>query len=350
MEAFAATGPGQVSHTPYADVALADLLRIRYNRIGAACEAVDAYDTRFGRWNERASVRRKAQPSLEGDGELYFPPELVPMLSHPLVTALGPAAIERLLVRRLYDYLSFTVELEELAVMPVAMRISRGRSGLDLPGPMRADAFKIVTDEAWHAQVSFGLVKEVEQLTSVPYESVRLPAFIDRLDAIQRRLPTELRGAEGLLFTVVSETLISRLLSDLPQDHRLPTAVRVFVRDHAEDEGRHHAYFRSLLQHVWPSSGPSAQRQIGPWIPELIFAFLEPDYELMGRGLHHEGLSAAEVEQVLVESWPRTRVISDVAEAAGAAVRYFQDVGAMDDARTHEAFVAAGLIAPCELA
>lgn len=331
----------------YRDLALADLIRVRLDWRNNAAAAAIEYGSRFQRWEQRASVRRPPRPcSTVESGTLYFPPEQVPVLGHPLVRSLGADTKHRLLVRRLYDYLNFTVELEQLAVIPIAMKISRGQAGLHLPSEMRSDAFKIVTDEAWHAQFSYDLIRQVERETGIPYATPVTPAFVGRLDAIRVRLPAELRGLEGLLFAVVSETLISRILADLPRDRRLPTAVRDIVHDHAMDEARHHAYFRSVLQHLWPALDISLRRHAGQWIPEMVFAFLEPDYDSAAASLHDVGLTGEQIADILTDSLPRTQVVRDVAHAASAAVRYFQEVGALRDGATKDAFVRSGLITP----
>ena len=53
------------------------------------------------------------------------------------------------------------------------------------------------------------------------------------------------------------------------------------------------------------------------------------------------------VEQVLVESMPRAVMIREASEAARTAIRYLEEVGALDDPRTHDAFLASGLLAEC---
>jgi P-aminobenzoate N-oxygenase AurF len=304
------------------------------------------YNSMFQRWNERASVRTKPARVLDAGGtdQPYFSPELVPLLSHPLVAGVPQQVRWRILVQRLYQYLHFTTELEALAVIPVAAKISRGRAGLALPEAMRHDAFKIVTDEAWHAQFSFDLMRQVQAETGVNPHLPELPQFVDRLDAIHRRLEPDLRGLENLIFSIVSETLISTILAELPRDDRLPAGVREMVQDHAEDEGRHHAYFRSLLTYLWPALGQDQRERLGPGLPEVIFAFLEPDYGALRRVLAEAQLSAAEVEQVLAESYPRESVVADIATAAKAPVRYFSEMGALADGRTYDAFATAGLI------
>jgi hypothetical protein len=143
----------------------------------------------------------------------------------------------------------------------------------------------------------------------------------------------------------VSETLVSSILTDLPHDRRLPQAVRDVVADHAEDEGKHHAYFRSLLPYLWAALGHDERQQIGPLVPELINVFLRPDYPAIILSLAEAGLSAAEAEQVVTESYPAQTVTASIAHAARSCVRYFAEVGALRDPRTLDAFHLAGLVA-----
>ncbi len=317
---------------------------------GAGRQRSPGYLSRFERWDDLASVRRRPRRHFAAvEVGLYFPPELYPIVSHPVVVAKGSAVVEGLLLQRLYDYLDFTTELETLAVIPVATKISRGRSGLVLPGQMRADAYKIVTDEAWHAQFSHEFACEIEAVTRVPWlrrGASTPPAFLGRLDEVRGRLPQHLRGVEGLLFAIVSETLISGMLSVIPRDDRLPQSVRDVIRDHAEDEGRHHVYFRSVLSQLWTALGRSERQALGPLIPAAVYAFLEPDYAQAAHHLRAIGLSGEQIDQVIEESWPVRRVRSDIAAAAAQLTRYLGDVGALEDARTHEAFEQARLLGP----
>ena len=315
--------------------------------MSATTAGAHAYRSKFTRWDELASVRSSPRRLLADAPahQLFFPPELVPAASHPLTAERGPGAVRALLVHRLYQYLEFTVELEDTAVIPVTSRIARGRAGLDLPEQMRLDAFKIATDEAWHAQFSYDMIAQVRAATGVAHRPCAPPQFTVRLAEIARGLDADLRGIDDLLFAVVSETLISAILSDLPNDRRLPHAVRAVVADHAEDEGKHHAFFRSLLGFLWPALSGAQRRRIGPLLPELVHAFLEPDHTATALALAEIGLSRPEVERVLHESYPRDSVRRSIADAARSTVRYFRDVGALDDPRTREAFAAAGLVA-----
>ena len=299
--------------------------------------------TAFRLWEDRASVRRKPQRRLgEPHDGPYFSPELYPIAGHPLVLEHG--AQDFLLIRRLYDYLHFTTELETQAVIPVASMISRGRSGLPVSKGMRADAYKIVTDEAWHAHFSFDLAEDVGNATGVPQpDRCDAPAFLRRLDGIRARVPAPLLGLEALLFSIVSETLISGVLSELPRDDRLPKPVRDLIRDHAEDEGRHHAYFRTVLRALWQVLTPAERLDVTLLVPAVIYAFLEPDYQETAAALQTIGLSTGQVQQVIGETWPGEVVARDVAAGAAPVLRYLEDLGAFESRRAVEAFAAAGL-------
>ena len=275
--------------------------------------------TAFRLWEDRASVRRKPQRRL-GDRTTVRTSarSCTRYCEHPLVaSSADPRTPAFLLIRRLYDYLHFTTELETLAVIPVASMISRGRSGLPVSKSMRGDAYKIVTDEAWHAQFSYDLAEDVWDATGVAQPARRdAPAFLHRLDGIRARVPAHLLGLEALLFSVVSETLISGVLSELPRDERLPKPVRDLIRDHAEDEGRHHAYFRTVLRALWQVLTPPERLEVTVLVPSVIYAFLEPDYQETATALETIGLSAGQIEQVIGETWPSEVVARDVAAGA----------------------------------
>ncbi|MFI0796865.1 diiron oxygenase [Micromonospora rubida] len=304
------------------------------------------YRSSFKNWESRASVRVKPRRIVaEDDGfQFYFPPELVPAVQHPLVVERGPGATRSLLLSRLLQYLQFTTDLEAAAVIPVTLDISMGRSGLSLPGAMRRDAFKITTDEAWHAQFSDDMMTQIADRAGTQVRLPGQPQFLGRLARVHDEVDADLRGCTPLAFAIVSETLISAILSDLPRDTRLPGAVRELIADHAEDEGKHHAYFRTVLRAFWPALTACERRRLGPWFAELIQTFLEPDYRGLSYALFEIGLDDAQVAQVLAESYPDSDVRAGIAGAARATVGYLTEVGALAEPAAHDAFVMAGLI------
>lgn len=306
----------------------------------------DAYDSKFASWDRRASVRTKPRrPLAEDEGSMLpFPPELVPALHHPLVQERGPAAAHRVLVQSLYAYFHFTVVLEQVAVMPVTTRIALGQSGVELPRAMQGDAYKITTDEAWHAQFSYELIEQATGLFGVPSVVPATPQFVRRLDATRDSFEPAMRRLVDLFFATVSETLVSGFLLDLPYDERLPASVRTLVLDHAEDEGRHHAYFRAFLRFAWPQLTDVERRLVGTRVPDLIRLFLEPDVEAVAAALRHAGLDEREAATVVADCCLPSRVSPSIVSAARGTVRSFREVDALADAATYDAFASSGFV------
>ena len=305
------------------------------------------YRTKFRLWESRASVRNAPRRVLAEDahgGKLFFPPELVPMVEHPLVAERGQAVVEDLLLQRLHVYLDFTADLEQSAVNPVTQLISRRRIGFELPDRMIEDAYKICTDESWHAQFSDDLQRQIADVTGKRPILPSEPQFLARLRVAESEAPPEIAGLPKLFFTIVSETLISSILAGIPSDPRIVTAVRELVADHAQDEGRHHAFFSSVFGRVWPALSPRERRLVGPLLAEFVFAFLEPDYPALHEVVRAAGFTDDEARQVVEETHPRGAVVSGSRQATASTLRLFDEYGVFGDPAIAETFVERGLL------
>ncbi len=126
---------------------------------------------KLGNWDKKASVRVKPRRILmreeEERGKLYFSPELVPVSRHPLVAQFGPAAVREMQICHLYRYLDFTTLLELDVIGAVSREIALGRIGFEMPDVVRAEAFKLCTDEAHHAYFSDDVKRQVAAATEV---------------------------------------------------------------------------------------------------------------------------------------------------------------------------------------
>jgi hypothetical protein len=298
-------------------------------------------------WDTKASVRVKPRRLVfqeeEAMGKVYFSPELVPIGQHPLVRQFGSEATRELQVRHLYRYLDFTTQLELEVINSVAKDIALEKLGLDLPDVMREDAFKLCTDEAHYAYFSDDIKRQVVAATGLEPARLGAPVFLRHLRAIQKTLPSEITRLSELLFTVVSETIISSILFQLPKDERVVSAVRQSVADHAEDEGRHSAYFSQFFSYLWPQLPEAHRTVLGPLLPHFILAFLQPDHDAIWRSLSHLPLEHDQIETVIAETYPRSQVVADAKGAASVTLRLLAHRGVMDDPRIADEFRSTGL-------
>ena len=227
-------------------------------------------------------------------------------------------------------------------VTPVAYMIGRDRFGLRLPPHMAADARKIAVDEMHHALLATSLVAEIAALAGVTPVAVRRPAFILRLERILAETDAQLRTLVRFFFAVVSETLITGTLSQVPKDARVMPGVRQMLRDHAEDETRHHAFFADALMQVWPRLQAHERALIGPLLPEFISLFMTPDPMALAAALGQVGLGRLEIDRLREEAYAPERLNRAAADGARVTLRHFHRAGVFQDARTADAFAAAG--------
>jgi hypothetical protein len=305
------------------------------------------YQSRFNNWDNRASVRTKPLRILGEhlDGKVFFPPELVPGMHHEALGAVATPQLEqRILMHRLHAYLAFTTDLEQLVVNPVTQLLSREQLGFHLPRSMLRDAFKICTDESWHALFSDDLADQIIEATGEQPVELPRPRFLTELARLSADESTDIRGLTRLFFTVVSETLISAILCGIPHDRRVIAAVRETVADHAEDEGRHHAFYAKFFEYAWHQVGPAQRTAIGPLLPEFIIAFLAPDRGALAAILGIAPIDPDTIRGIVEESTPTAQVQAAIRTAASSTLRIFTNNGVLDDHRTHDRFAELGLV------
>ncbi|MBD0421629.1 diiron oxygenase [Streptomyces sp. TRM S81-3] len=298
-------------------------------------------------WYTKAGVRKDPRRLLRDElrtGQLYFPPSLVPYTRHPRVTELPDDAREALLARHLFQYLHFTTQFETRVVNRATDLIASGRSGLHTPPETRLNAYRIYCDEGYHALYSYDVVRQVSDASGIAPLPYDFTPFLTRLDAVGTEvLPGEPVLAQ-LLQVVVFETLVTAILNDVPKDQRVLTVVRDTVRDHARDEGWHHAFFARFFRDLWAGLTPALRVRVARCLPGLIRSSLLPDLRPVHAALLLAGLSPARAEEVVRDCYPRDRVEADMRSAARHALRLFEETGVLDVDGGRDAFHAEGLL------
>jgi hypothetical protein len=276
-------------------------------------------------------------------GLLCFSTELALVSRHPLITARGASVVKEVLIHHLFAYLTFTDRLEHEVVNRTARRIATGRIGNWLPPELRLDAYKIYCDEAYHSLFSVDLRHQIHTASGMEYQPNTVNLALKSLRRHRDNLAPDLRKLAELFFVIVSETLISGILAKIPPDARIVTAVRQMVSDHAEDEGRHQAFFSRLCEIMWPRLTAREQSAIGPLLPGFILSFLSPDY-LSIRACLAKYLPREDVELVIADSYPPQQLVSNAKTAARSTLRLFQRCGILENSETKEAFNHSGLL------
>lgn len=305
------------------------------------------YTSMFREWDTQASVRTDSRIVFQDEerlGKVYFSPNLVPVVRHPLVVKLGPAVQREILIQHMYNYFDFTSFFEVEVVNWGVKRIFLKKTGFQLPDEMLFDAYKIYCDEAYHSLFGADLRTQIQAVTGITPNPLDFQAFLLKLEQIQADVPAALKATTRLFIVILFETLISLILHQIPRDERVISAVRQSVSDHADDEARHHAYFSTMLDLIWPQIPKPQQAIIGPLLPHFIIKSLEPHYETIKQRLARFDLSADEIEQIVAESYPYAEVIAGLRKTARVTLSILERNGIYEDPKTLAAFQTSGLL------
>lgn len=298
-------------------------------------------------WYEQAGVRSGPRRMAGGDGERglwFFPQRLVPHLGHPL-TGDDPGRRRYLAAQHLYQWLQFTVHFEIFVVNRATQLIAAGISGLELPEDTRMTAFQIMTDECYHSLYSLDVTRQLQDwsgIRALPYD---FAPYLRELDAVSEAGPgAGQQTLVRLLQVVVFETLITSILRDVPGDASVLTLVRDIVRDHAIDEGRHHAFFAEFFARLWGQLDPATRQQMARHLPGLIVSSLQPATAPARAALHAAGYPPAVAQEIIGDSYSEASVLAGIASAAAKTIGLLGAHGVLDLPGSRDRFAAAGLL------
>jgi len=289
----------------------------------------DQYRNPFSEWEQSSWIRSKPVRVAEMDG-LPFPTDLVPLSQHPSIKV-DAVLQNKILAYRLLAHLQFTTVLELEHVNWVCSALARGQGPVTLDADQRNDALRIYCDEGGHALFVELLSRKVEAAYDVDHTVLSRPEFDRTFDRLVSQysddVPTLLIR---LFFVCVSETLVTKILRDIPRDRRVSPLVRSVIGDHAADEGVHSIYFHWYFSRLWSSLSPKDKEFIGRILPELVWTFLSPDRTCETNVLRKLGFSERDADRILRETYQAAYVEASVLQAAQPTLRMFQKAGVFD--------------------
>lgn len=311
---------------------------------------MNGYRTISDRWHQRSRIRNGRPildtaglgPPVEGH---FFSHALLPLLTHPLIQKQNNSLEKSIEARHLYRHLSFTKRLELSTVNPVAEAIAQKRSHFAFSDTLKLKCFQVYCDEAYHGLMAEELFQWAQEKSGVPTQAETDPLCLRTLRAaIQEQTSARMREAVQILFVVISETLISTILTTLPRDPLVHEQVRRFIQEHALDEQTHFSVFAEVCQELWPQLGDEEQRAVGPLLPRFIRDFLCLDETPLRSELLEYGLSEVQAESILDEMRSRPELSAEIRSSAKLTLKLFERCGVLSTPGVRSAFVSAHLL------
>jgi hypothetical protein len=305
-----------------------------------------AGNSAFESWYAKSGVRsdpRRLAVTGEQTHKHFFPERLIPYLDHPLVVPHDQHVRRYLAAQYLYQWLRFTMHFEIAVVNRATERIAHGKLDLDISGETRLTAYKIMVDECYHSLYSADVVEQLQKSSGIDALPYDFAPFLRRLDAIAAEVPQH-RELAQLLQVVVFETLITSILYEIPGDQSVLSVVRDIVRDHAVDEGRHHAFFASFFTFLWGQLDAGTRHRMALYLPQIIVRSLEPPTGSARQALCAAGFTEAAAKEIIADSYQREAVLAGIRKSSAKTVRLFSDHGVLALPGVYERFADAGLL------
>lgn len=299
----------------------------------------DAWDRVAG---VRASPRRIFRDEREA-GHQLFPGSELPYLE-VVRGELPDGGPDYLAAQRLYEYLNFTLHLETRVVNRALLTLAQSDTGVDLTDRMRLDAYRIYTDEAYHATYTLDMIQQVAEETHhapLPYRFVVIDALDEAAGEVERLAP----GLAHLLQATVFETTVTSILAAIPHDSNVVGAVRDLIADHAADERRHHAYFARLFPQIWGGCDRVTRRAAGRYLAHVIATCLAPDIGHTTTMLVSAGVPVERADAVLASVFNPESVSARNRLIARHTLHLLAAHDVFDDAQISEAFAERRLLA-----
>ncbi len=274
---------------------------------------------------------------------MAFPEALVPLSQHPKIIAAGFK--DKILAYRLLSHLHFTSILELNHVNPVCARLARGAGRVELSLAERNDALRIYCDEGGHALFVELLATKIEAHYGVDRNLLGRPEFDLKMEKILSLAESEAE-AQVLqeFFVTVSETLVTKILRDIPYAPGVAPAVKSVIGDHAADEACHSVFFRWYFPRLWNSLSAAERPVIGRRLPDFIWAFLAPDADVDRRVLQGLGFGASEIEEMLEDVYPTSVVSESVRQAAAPTLEMMRSAAVWEGLEVYDSFAKQNLI------
>ena len=256
-------------------------------------------------WFQKASVRDSSVIIFNAESELpFFPVEMLPMCHHPLIKDGAPAAKDYLLLQSCYKYLQEICITETDVVNPASLKIAYEEAPVKLDKQLHADAFSIITDEAFHSYVARTFMLQIEEHTGVaPLKLPRGNEVTKAIARIKSEISADMQDDFELVATCISENVFTDEIIEVSRMKDVNESFHKVMVDHARDEGRHAGYFIRVMRAYWEQASDIKKQALSMIIPKFIDYCFDGTHEaeFLRYALSEYGFSESEI-QVLIDA------------------------------------------------
>jgi len=300
-------------------------------------------------WHKKSSVRSKKEVEFYSlnnikDGKYFFTPKLAPIVEHPLIYDYGEETKRKILIYFACLHSNFTDTLEAQVVVPLCNSLSREELGFKVTPTIKDSARKIAVDEMYHSMFISTMEEQICEYTKCKPIAKKKPRYLTMFHEMLANKPKSSQNLLHTFFVIVSETLITSTLREVPSDKTVHYLVRQNIQNHFEDEAMHHLFFSQLLMYLWDILSNKEKKYIGLNLPYLLEIYFTPDRPSIIESLLLSGIKKEDAISAYNETYTKKSHLSDILEGSKTTLRHFKKAGVFSDPEIEDAFFEKGLI------
>lgn len=309
------------------------------------------YEKYFDLWDQQSAVRSKQHTyTMPSDGlrnellsKRWFIPDGVPILAHPLLKNIDQDKEQYILGRFLLQFLEYGTILEHEFINTILVEMAMGECGIPLPDRMRLDAFKIYTDEAYHAYFNMEATQQIRNYIGLSVNDA-WPLQNSRLVGLRKLIPQD-KSKENFLIrfgiVVASETIAPKELSETMKGIVIDPIYNLFI-DHAEDEKKHCMYFSTLFEVVWNYLSYEEKQFLGMMFPKILKAFVDINVIALYESLEKIEIDVDSAVKIISDSYPEDFCVNRALSVASSTFYNLERLGVYDIPGVKDEFIKEG--------
>ena len=304
-------------------------------------------------WDKHASVRvsNKSYDLNLNDIDLnddlnWHLPSYSPILDHNDLKSLSDDQKRFVMGTQLLEFVEKTTIFEIEQVNNVANNLALGKYDFDIPNLLKVDAFKIYTDEGFHALFSKKMSDDIKKYYKIedditPY----LKNFFLQLKKIGSKFDQKYLYLSNLSSTIVSESMIVHDISN-EMKSIVYEPIREMFRDHMIDEAYHANYFGTLFKVIWSQLSKKEKEIMSSNLCDSILLLSKPRVDIFYYSLSKLGFKENQISKIISDVYDNNKEIKQniLKRKSSPVLKLLENTGVFNFTFANEKFKANGLI------
>ncbi len=274
-------------------------------------------------WDSKAGVRSNPQDynlnlskenDKNGSAKSWHLDSYSAILSHDELSSLSEEDKEFVRGTQLLEFVTKQAVFEVDCVNFVANKLALGKYKYTLTENIRLDAFKVYTDEGYHAYYTQKIANQIRDHYGIGESDIDpyIKGYFEKIDKLVSQFGEQHTELCMLVLVIAAE---AQIVSDISREMKqiVHEPIRVMFKDHMIDEAFHAQFFHLVFENVWPQLSAEEAEIMGKMFCDAMVILATPRvdiyyYSLAKLGIQKEVITRCISDTYHTQEWRTTRI------------------------------------------